>query len=177
MDLYPPPYVFEQPKTKNKSKNKIYPPPKYEVSYNHPYLLNRNIQITIQQINIQPASNICICINKMQKCCLSVYNLMCCEIGCYSRKSHDMRCCGICYIYCPLTRDSYNSTELEQYEICQPDLCVYCNSGYIVTYEQGTDCTVCCIPVKLPLFSLCLLGSIFNNCINCVRNTNHNYLF
>ena len=99
-------------------------------------------------------------------------NKLCC---CYSKNSHDMRACGLCYTFC------YKSDELDQCNFCPYTFKEYYESGYFMTKLSGTDPDCCCsivfLPIKLPLFFPCLLGSIFNNMINCCCNTKANYLF
>jgi hypothetical protein len=69
-------------------------------------------------------------------------------------------------------------------EICTNGFWDHCRSGYIYTDETGCkddDYPGCycimCFPFKLGIFSPCLLGSIFNSCLNTLCNTNTNYLF
>ena len=98
---------------------------------------------------------------------------------CYNKESQDMRCCGLCYTCC------YIPDKEEQCYMCPETFEIYYNSGYFITtdgYSQtGEECENCCcttfcLPIKLALFWPCLLGSLFNNSINCCRNTNMNYL-
>ena len=96
---------------------------------------------------------------------------LCC---CYSKKSHDMRACGLCYTFC------YNPNEIAHCYFCPKTFKEYYESGYFITNQSGSEpeccCTVTFLPIKLPLFFPCLLGSIFNNMINYCCSTKANYL-
>ena len=96
---------------------------------------------------------------------------LCC---CYSKNSHDMRACGLCYTFC------YSPDEIKQCYFCPRYFKEYYESGYFITKQTGTETECCCtvtfLPIKLPLFFTCLLGSLFNNMINYCRNTEANYL-
>ena len=129
---------------------------KYNIKINDQKNMQKNIQNNIQ---------------KKEK-----ENKMCC---CYNKASKDMRCCGLCYTFCYITNKD------DQCFMCLNTFEEYYTSGYFITTcgygETNEDCencvpTVFCLPVKLPLFLPCLLGSIFNNCINCCRDTDANYL-
>ena len=98
---------------------------------------------------------------------------------CYNKNSKDMRCCGLCYTFCYVTNKD------DQCYMCPETFELYYTSGYFVTTcgygHSGEDCEDCipttmCLPLKLPMFFTCLLGSIFNNCINNCRDTDANYL-
>ena len=93
---------------------------------------------------------------------------------CYSKNSHDMRACGLCYTFC------YKPDEIEQCYFCPRYFKEYYESGYFITKQLGSEpeccCTVAFLPFKLPLFFPCLLGSLFNNMINYCRDTESNYL-
>ena len=65
--------------------------------------------------------------------------------------------------------------DIHRCDICPNDLKEYINGGYFNT-ENDELCTVLCLPIKIPLFFICILGSACNNCINCSFNTNRNYL-
>jgi hypothetical protein len=100
---------------------------------------------------------------KPKKCC-----------PCYNEDSTDTRCFGLCYCFC---RAKNIDKELDRHrcDICPNDLKEYKNSGYFNT-ENDELCTVLCLPIKIPLFFICILGSACNNCINCTFKTNRNYL-
>ena len=99
---------------------------------------------------------------------------------CYNKDSQDMRCCGLCYTFC------YITNKQEQCYVCPETFELYYTSGYVITTcgygHTDDDCQDCvpttmCLPLKLPMFFTCLVGSIVNNCINNCRDTNTNYLF
>ena len=99
---------------------------------------------------------------------------------CYNKESLDMRCCGLCYTCC------YIPDKDKQCYVCPETFEIYYNSGYFITTDGGSQtgeecenclCTAFCLPLKLPMFFSCLLGSLFNNSINYCRNTESNYLF
>ena len=127
---------------------------------------NENIKKNMQQ-NTQ----------KNEKILKEKDNKVCC---CYNKQSKDMRCCGLCYTFC------YVPNKDDQCYMCLNTFEEYYTSGYFITtcgYGKTDDeCENCvpttlCLPIKLPIFFTCLLGSIFNNCINYCRVTNANYLF
>lgn len=98
---------------------------------------------------------------------------------CYNKESQDMRCCGLCYTFCYLTNKE------DQCYVCPETFEIFYTSGYFVTTcgygHTGDDCEDCvpttlCLPLKLPIFFPCLLGSLFNNVINYCRYTDSNYL-
>ena len=172
----------------------LYSPPRYEIIFpqyiiNQPILdedeihvINTPPRIIRQLDTILPTTNNIPLMKQLYpskciKCCKDIYNLCCCYSGCYKKNSFDVRCCGICYLLCPLTKDNYNFVDSEQCECCPSNVTIYCDSPYIVTYDLSVNCTWFCIPLKLPVTSPCLLGSLFNQCVNYVRNTHHNYLF
>ena len=101
-------------------------------------------------------------------------NPFCC---CFRKPIKDARCCGVCYTFC------YESHKEKRVEFCPASCGEYCVSGYIITNSGGVYqddvccCTVFCLPVKLVMFSPCLLGTTMNQFINCCRNTHANYLF
>jgi hypothetical protein len=104
----------------------------------------------------------------------------CCCNACsgfvYGKESIDARCCGACHYCCP------SKYKEEQCYVCPVDFNEYWNSGYVQTHDGYGDTSDCCcfcvwLPIKLPLFSVCFLGSLLNNCINWTRGTNLNYLF
>ena len=97
---------------------------------------------------------------------------------CYNKESKDMRCCGLCYTFC------YNPNKDNQCYVCPETFKIYYKSGYFTTIDgsqtgeecENCLCTVLCLPIKIPIFFPCLLGSLFNNAINYCRNTETNYL-
>ena len=141
-------------------------PPKYEEP--------KNIESTIKKNNIKNNSNPnrseYIPSNRKGACC-------------YSAESHDSRCCGACYWLCP-------STVEEQCNCCPNTFCDYWKSGYIQTTDgilreeercdecECDDCfwTTVCLPCKFPIFFPCLLGSVFNGCMNKLCGSERNYL-
>ena len=98
----------------------------------------------------------------------------CC--ACYGPNSSDARCCGLCYFCCPTPPNK------EQCFCCLNNFTEYWDSGYVQTVsgygdeENNGVCCVFCFPLKFALFFTCCLGSIGNGWINCMRNTNLNYL-
>jgi hypothetical protein len=104
---------------------------------------------------------------------------------CYSKESDDSRCCGVCYCLCPT-----NPTK-ERCECCPNTFCDFWKSGYIQTTDgpvreedscrececDDCFCTLCCFPIKFPIFFPCCLGSVFNNSMNKLCGSNRNYLF
>ena len=100
----------------------------------------------------------------------------CC--GCYKRNSFDSRCCGVCYACCP------SQTVDEQCNFCPNDFKMYWDSGYVQTksgyggFEENNGfCCWVCFPLKFALFFPCCFGSLGNECINSMRDTNVNYFF
>jgi len=119
--------------------------------------------------------------NSCTICCKDLYNLCCCNIGCYHKDSPDMRCCGICYCFCPLHNNYYDNYNYDRCESFYPNINIYCKSPLCITSNglnsSSDECfTCCCLPLKLSLFSICLMGTIFNDIINTIRGTNRNYL-
>ena len=55
---------------------------------------------------------------------------LCC---CYSKKSHDMRACGLCYTFC------YKPDEIEQCYFCPRYFKEYYESGYFMTKQSGSE--------------------------------------
>ena len=99
--------------------------------------------------------------------------------GCYRTTSTDARCCGLCYYCCPTPNVN------NQCNFCPNNINSYCNSGYIITQTTGQPerwddcdccCTLVCLPLKFSCFFPCFFGSICNNCINYMRDTDFNYL-
>ena len=89
-------------------------------------------------------------------------------LGCYNKNSVDMRCCGICALF-PSEEDSYGCCPLNLVEYCD----IYTNQLDILS----SDCCICIFPfICIPL-SLCFFGTLFNQCINYIRDTHNNYLF
>lgn len=108
------------------------------------------------------------------------YNFCSNFCACYRKDSNDTRCLGVCYRVCPSEK-----TNNMRCEICTNGFWHHCRSGYIYTDDAGCNndddsagcyCIIC-FPFKLSIFSPCLLGAIFNSCLNTLCNTNTNYLF
>ena len=160
-DLYSPTYVSHS----EYWANQLDYPPSYEIIFPQ-----KSESDTNQNISPVLSSN---------SSCKSIYNLLCnFYIDCYRTNSPDSRCCGICYNFNRLKDPNYYLEYKEPCECCLPTIKEYCNSGYIITQDSVSgDCTLCCLPFKIPLFMPCLLGTILNQCINCMRDTNTNYLF
>jgi len=183
------PYIVmiqTQPRTQPQPLPQLLPQLHNNLTRHHMRLENAIIIMNNCDICCKSCCNCCkTCCECFNAFCKDTYNLCCCNLGCYNKTSPDMRCCGICYIFCPLQKNYYNYTNFK-YERCElfyPNINIYCNSPYCVTESSyglsENDCcySCCCLPVKLPLFSLCLLGTIFNDIINTIRGTFHNYLF
>jgi len=180
--------VMIQPQSRTQSQPlpQLLPQLHNNLTRHHMRLENAIIIMNNCNICCKSCCNCCkICCECFNAFCKDTYNLCCCNLGCYNKTSPDMRCCGICYIFCPLKNNYYNYTNFK-YERCElfyPNINIYCNSPYCVTESSyglsENDCcySCCCLPIKLPLFSLCLLGTIFNDIINTIRGTFHNYLF
>jgi len=90
----------------------------------------------------------------------------------------DARCCGLCYYFCPSKKKPEDRCE------CCPNTFIdYWYSGYIQTdsgygnNEKNSICCWLCFPIKFPVFFPCFIGSLCNNCINWLRDTELNYLF
>lgn len=105
-----------------------------------------------------------------------------CCCWCYNKASTDSRCCGACYCCCPV-KDNEDKRVL-----CPNGFSDYWDSCYVQTVsgyggkqgaiEEKNGCFTCvCFPIKFSLFFPCFLGSLFNECINCMRYTDTNYLF
>ena len=96
---------------------------------------------------------------------------------CYSKKSNDARCLGVCFFCCPMT--SYK----DKFELCPINLYDYWMSCYIQTNDRiqrvdDTDvCCYICYPAKFLIFFPCFLGSLCNGSINSLRKTDMNYIF
>ena len=110
-----------------------------------------------------------------------------CNCYCYSKKSNDSRCCGICYCTIPIVvgkEQPYNVCYNNVYDFCSLS-CIQTKSGTGSIQEGGCeelgwdDCcsTMCCLPLKLPILLPWFIGSMFNECINKMASTNKNYLF
>jgi hypothetical protein len=113
----------------------------------------------------------------------------CCE--CYNKETLDSRCCGLCfycgeYIYCVKeNKCCYNciTSDLED-KWCVNNPCEYFNSGLFLTssgYGNEPDC-FCTVFAGIVLckFALTfpwLLCSMCNGTINCICETDKNYLF
>ena len=107
------------------------------------------------------------------RCIIGVWERIWCKTGCYRKDSPDMRCCGL----------NCESADFG----CFPTLFEFCKSPLCITYTNtpnseslpGDDeccCALCCCPFKFVITLPCLLGSTFNNIINCIRGTRGNYL-
>jgi len=99
--------------------------------------------------------------------------------GCYKKDSFDSRCCGLCY--CKKRNEMNKVKDKENYKtnqchVCPSNLYDYTESGYFNT-ENDCFCTILTCPIKISLFFVCFLGSIFNHCVNCSCLTDRNYLF
>ena len=128
-----------------------------------------------EPITVTPSNNSFPLNAEPSKC----YNFCSNFCACYRKDSNDTRCLGICYRLCPSEK-----TNNMRCEICTNGFWDHCRSGYIYTDDAGCnddDSAGCycimCFPFKLGIFSPCLLGSIFNSCLNTLCNTNTNYLF
>lgn len=106
-----------------------------------------------------------------------------CFCKCYKADSFDSRCCGVCY--CCGCRIINNEDKEKHCYFCPNTFSEYWDSGYVQTTagygnpeadKNGVCCWLCFFP-KLALFWPCLFGSLANNCINCIRKTDSNYLF
>jgi len=105
-----------------------------------------------------------------------------CCCWCYNKSSTDSRCCGACYCCCPVKDNE------DPFMLCPNGFSEYWDSCYVQTVsgyggkqkaiEEKNGCFTCvCFPIKFTLFFPCFLGSLFNECINCMRYTDTNYLF
>jgi hypothetical protein len=126
----------------------------------------RSQPIRSQPICSQPIKSQPILSNTKQLDCLS----------CYSKKSSDARCCGLCFYCCPA------KIYKDKFELCPINLYDYWISCYVQTNdgvrrEEKDVCCFVCFPVKIVLFFPCLLGSLSNGFINCLRKTDLNYFF
>ena len=99
-------------------------------------------------------------------------NNKCC--ACYKEDSTDTRCFGLCYCFCP-AKNIDKDLDSGRCDICPNHMKEYIKSGYFNTENDGL-CTVLCLPIKIPLFFPCILGSACNNFINCICKTDRNYL-
>jgi hypothetical protein len=93
---------------------------------------------------------------------------------CYNKVSTDSRCFGICYCFCP-AKNIDKDLDNNRCDICPNTFKEYIDSGYFNTENDGL-CTILCLPIKIPLFFPCILGTACNNFINCLCKTNRNYL-
>ena len=96
--------------------------------------------------------------------------------GCYAKNSSDSRCCGLCYLCCPVNEEY----TINKFECCPKKLCDNYN---IVDKNQTMNdnhkfcwCLIC-LPFSIGCFLPCLLGASFNTFINHIRETDLNYLF
>lgn len=96
---------------------------------------------------------------------------------CYSKKSNDARCLGVCFFCCHST--SYK----DKFELCPINLYDYWMSCYIqsndrIQHDDDEDtCRYMCCPVRFLIFCPCFLGALFNGTINSLRKTDLNYIF
>ena len=94
--------------------------------------------------------------------------------GCCGRDAPDMRCCGLAH-FCPDPNKEgccYATMKLYYKSICwATGVGPACIGG-----EEDMCCTICFLPIKIPLCLPCLLGTMFNSIINYYRGTKHNYL-
>jgi hypothetical protein len=106
--------------------------------------------------------------------------------GCYNKESTDARCCGLCYCFCP-AKHINRTIDKDRCDFCPETFTAYRESGYFITYggygrhnnDDDCFCTTICLPFKIPVFSPCILGSLFNSLLNycCYLETeNRNYL-
>lgn len=132
---------------------------------------------TVAVINKQPLNSINIPPSIRTETWVNIAQYMhCCY--CYNKASTDARCCGACYCCCPSKK-----RKEELCYFCPYTFSEYWYSGYVQTIDgphdkepNGFCCWLCFIP-KFGLFFPCFLGSLFNSCINCSRDTDVNYLF
>ena len=124
-------------------------------------IANENVQSVEQSVNIP---------NRCAECIRGVYDLFCCNIGCYRKDSPDMRCCGL----------SAGSQDMGCFptlaEFFKSPLCIT-NDG-VANSERDGDCccALLCCPIKLIVTTPCLVGTMVNSIINCIRGTHGNYL-
>jgi hypothetical protein len=115
--------------------------------------------------------------NRCIVCFCGVYDLCCCNTGCYRKDSPDMRCCGLT----PGSQDMGCFPTLS--EFVKSPLCSiddthnpYGTRSERLPGDDGDCCAVLCCPCKFVFTLPCLIGTIFNSIINCIRGTNGNYL-
>ena len=165
-------------KTNDYTRDSVYISP-YELYHQQKYAGPKQIY-DAQPITVDPSRNSFTINAETSKCstwCAKWCSNFC---ACYRKDSNDTRCCGLCYRLCPSEK-----TSKMRYEVCTNGFWEHCRSGYIYTDDAGCnnddDSTGCycimCFPFKLGIFSPCLLGSIFNSCLNNICKTNTNYLF
>jgi hypothetical protein len=135
---------------------------------NQPDLTKKDKQIIANE-NVQPVEQSVNIPNRCAECIRGVYDLFCCNIGCYRKDSPDMRCCGL----------SAGSQDMG----CFPTLSEFFKSPLCITYdwlanlERDDDC--CCAllcSIKLIFTTPCLVGTMVNSIINYIRGTHGNYL-
>ena len=94
--------------------------------------------------------------------------------GCCGKDAPDTRCCGLAH-FCPEPNGGgccYATMTIYYKSICwATGVGLACTGG-----DEDPCCTMCFLPIKIPLCLPCLLGTIFNSIINSCRGTNHNYL-
>jgi hypothetical protein len=180
-------------KSKNDKPPKYSPSIIYQNNIVHPYIMNQPSNIvTINVTETVVLSNGIIfnCISSRRNNGINLQSRRPSECfiyklcKCYKKQSIDSRCCGLCYYLCPLTPEDreYNNKHYNICNVCPAGLDDYINSCYCKTTDSPNSpddclCTTFCCPVKFPLFITCFLGSIFNSYVNCLCNTNKNYIF
>jgi len=143
------------------------------ITINMPKTINTPTKITNNIVIITEPSQ-AIINSRVHRCLITSTEIICCD--CYNKSSIDARCCGACYCCCPEKTKEY------QCNVCPNTFCIYWNSGYVQTEaingspDTNGCCCMLCFPVKFTLFFPCFLGSVFNNCINYMRDTDLNYL-
>jgi len=140
-------------------------------------------ELYAEPITITPSNNSFDLNTESSKCTNTWFYKWCSNFcACYRKDSNDTRCGGICYRLCPSEK-----TNNMRCEICTNGFWDHCRSSYIYTDDAGCNnededdsaglyCIIC-FPFKLGIFSPCLLGSLFNSCVNTICKTNTNYLF
>lgn len=201
----PPSYVESQTSQKNNNshaKSKNDKPPKYSPSIIiqdnivHPYIMQQpqnTVTVNVRETVVLSNGNIFNYIstrrdnrnnetNQQSRRPSECFIYKVCK--CYKKQSIDSRCCGLCYYLCPLTLEEreYNNKHYNICNVCPAGLDEYIKSCYFKTSDLPNSqddcfCTTFCCPFKFPLFITCFLGSIFNSYVNCICDTNKNYIF